>query len=280
MKQSTAVIAASVVGLLIIASLVYSSISNGGATPAGRPDRLDVYLTSRGGGASTAYATLRDMSGNFVSSSGTFNFTIRDSRGNTLFSRLTAVQRSDFRMYNDIANVGRLIGYAWNVSETAVRPGVPDRNGSGVLEVRFIDPTGLFLEGSGPFTIPSLPKITVTELIITRTGSLGPYLTIYSNATGLIAFSGDVVRKNITLFFFNIGDDGKRLVNASDGKAFFSSQTKGFQVLGLESPVTKSRASNIFVPNHTLVTVTLDLMVPNFEYTGLLNLEVSIEPTA
>jgi len=247
---------------------------------AGRPDRLDVYLTSRGSGASTAYATLRDISGNFVASSGTFNFTIRDSRSKTLFSSLTVVQRGDFRTYNDIANVSRLLGYAWNVSDTAVRLGVPDRNGSGVLEVRFTDPTGLFLEGSGPFTIPSLPKITITELNITGRGSLGPYLTIYSNATGLNAFSGDVVRKNITLFFFNMGDEGLRLVNASAGEAVISSQTKGFQVLGLENPVTTSRVSKVYVPNNTLVTITLDLMVPNFEYTGPLYLEVLFEPSS
>src|SRR5437667_7542549 len=118
MKPSTTAIAASVLVLLSIASLLlYSSISNGGVTLAGRPDRLDVYLTSRGSGASTAYATLRDISGNFVVSSGTFNFTIRDSRGKTLFSSLTVVQRGDFRTYNDIANVSRLLGYAWNVSD-------------------------------------------------------------------------------------------------------------------------------------------------------------------
>ena len=266
--------------LLIVAifGAAYVLYSNGGN--AGTPEGISVLVRTTGSNYSV-FVGLRDSSGKFVSSAGNLNFTVADSRGHRLFSYAKHVNGDDFRRYR-IDESSTSLMYSFNFSEAALKPGVPLQNGSGVAQVIFTRPNGSALRQSTAFSlaIKAPPKIFIESVNISKVGSVGAYVTIAWSPSNFTAYSGDLLAENVSLFFFNVGDEGVPFLDVLGIDCLFSVNTSGFQLVGVLHPDTKLNASPVFLASNARIAITLVLKTPDFAYSGPLAMQVSMEPAS
>ncbi len=271
------------IALLIVAvfGAAYVLYSNGGnaATPEGKPEGISVLVRTTGSNYSV-FVGLRDSSGKFVSSAGNLNFTVRDSRGHRLFSYAKHVNGDDFRQYR-IDETSTSLRYYFNFSEAALKPGVPLQNGSGVAQVIFTPPNGSVLrQSTASLAIKALPKISIESVNISKVGSVGAYVTLAWSPSNFTAYSGDLLAENVSLFFFNVGDEGVPFLDILGIDCLFSVNTSGFQLVGVLHPDTKLNASPVFLASNARIIITLVLKIPDVAYSGPLAMQVSMEPAS
>src|SRR2546422_1300503 len=268
------------VALLIVAGIAATYLfysSNGGN--AGTPEGISVLIRTTGSNYSV-YVGLRDSAGNFVSSAGNLNFTVTDSRRHRLYSYARQLIGADFKQYR-IDQISTSLRYSFNFSEAELKPGVPLQNGSGVAQVIFAPPHGPALrQSTASLTIKALPKISIESVNISKVGSVGAYVTIAWSPFNFTAYSGDLLAENVSLFFFNVGDEGMPFLNVLGIDCLFSVNTTGFQLVAVFHPDTKLNASPVFLVSNARIAITLVLKTPSFAYSGPLAMQVSMEPAS
>ena len=268
------------VALLIVAAIAATYLfysSNGGN--AGTPEGISVLIRTTGSNYSV-YVGLRDSAGNFVSSAGNLNFTVADSRVQRLFSYARHLIGVDFKQYR-IDGSSTSLRYSFNFSEAELKPGVPLQNGSGVAQVIFTPPHGSALrQSTASLTVKALPKISIERVNISKVGSVGAYVTIAWSPFNFTAYSGDLLAENVSLFFFNVGDEGVPFLNVLGIDCLFSVNTTGFQLVAVFHPDTKLNASPVFLVSNARIAITLVLKTPSFAYSGPLAMQVSMEPAS
>src|SRR5438552_9164050 len=135
------------VALLIVAAIAATYLSySSNRRNAGTPEGISL-LVGTAGSNYRVYVGLRDSAGNFVSSAGSLNFTVADSRGQRLFSYARQLIGADFKQYR-IDQSSTSLRYSFNFSEAELKPGVPLQNGSEVTQVSFTPPNGSALRES------------------------------------------------------------------------------------------------------------------------------------
>ena len=276
MKLIPVIVAALLIVAAISATYLFYSPKGGNAgTPAGIS--LDVGTT---GSNYRVYVGLRDSTGNFVSSAGNLNFTVADSRGQRLFSYARQLIGADFKQYR-IDQSSTSLRYSFNFSEAELKPGVPLQNGSGVAQVIFTPPNGSALrQQTASLAIKALPKISIQSVNISKVGSVGAYVTIAWGPSNFTAYSGDLLAENVSLFFFNVGDEGVPFLNILGIDCLFSVNSSGFQLVAVLHPDTKLNASPVFLVSNARIAITLVLKTPIFAYSGPLAMQVSMEPAS
>ena len=276
MKLIPLLLAALLIGAVsATAYLFYSPKEGKGGTPEG----ISVLIRTMGPNYSV-YVGLRDSAGRFVSSAGQFNFTAADSRGHKLFSYTRNVQEEDFRQYRINESVNSRM-YSFNFSRTELKPGVPLRNGSGIAQITFTQPNGHSLrQRTASLAIRALPRISVENLNISKLGSVGAFVIVSWSPSNFTAYSGDTLAENVSLTFFNSGDEGVPFVNIIGIRCLFSVNTTGFQLVGVLRPGAKLNANPAFLASNGGITITLVLGTPDFAYSGPLAIQVSMEPVS
>ena len=264
-----------IVAAISAAYLFYSS--NGGN--AGTPEGISLLIRTAGSNY-TVYLGLKDSAGNFVSSAGYLNFTVADSRGQRLFAYARQLVRADFKQYR-INQSSTSLRYSFNFSEVELKPGVPLQNGSGVAQAGFTPPNGSTLrQSTASLAIKTLPKVSIENVNISKVGSVGAYVTIAWSPSNFTAYSGDLLAENVSLFFFNVGDEGMPLLNVLGIDCLFSMNTTGFQLVAVFHPDTKLNASPVFLVSNARIAITLILKTPSHGYSGPLIMQVSMEPAS
>ena len=276
MKLIPVIFAASLIIAAIAATYLFYS-SNGGN--GGTPEGISLLIGATGSNYSV-YVGLRDSAGNFVPSARSLNFTVADSRGHRLFSYARQLVADDFKQYR-INQSSTSLRYSFNFSEAELKPGVPLQNGSGVAQVIFIPPNGSALrQSTASLAIKALPKISIQSVNISKVGSVGAYVTIAWSPSNFTAYSGDLIAENVSLFFFNVGDEGIPLLNVLGIDCLFSVNTTGFQLVAVFHPDTKINASPVFLVSNARIAISLVLKTPGFAYSGPLIMQVSMEPAS
>ena len=276
MKLIPVIIATLLIVAAIAATYLFYS-SNGGN--AGTPEGISLHVGTTGSNY-RVYVGLRDSAGHFVSSAGSLNFTVRDSRGQRLFSYARQLIGADFKQYR-IDQSSTSLRYSFNFSEAELKPGVPFQNGSGVAQASFTPPNGSALrQSTASLAIRALPKISIGSVNISKVGSVGAYVTIAWSPSNFTAYSGDLIAENVSLFFFNVGDEGIPLLNVLGIDCLFSVNTTGFQLVAVFHPDTKINASPVFLVSNARIAISLVLKTPGFAYSGPLIMQVSMEPAS
>ena len=276
MKLISVIIAALLIVSAIAATYLFHS-SNGGN--AGTPEGVSLLIRTTGSNFSV-YVGLRDSAGNYVSSAGRVNFTVADSRGHRLFSYARQLVGADFKQYR-INQTSTSLRYSFTFSEAELKPGVPLQNGSGVAQVIFTPVNGSALrQSTTSLAIKALPKISIESVNISKVGSVGAYVTIGWSPSNFTAYSGDLLAENVSLFFFNVGDEGMPFLDILGIHCLFSVNTTGFQLVAVFHPDTKLNASPVFLVSNARIAITLILKSPSHGYSGPLIMQVSMEPAS
>ena len=282
MKRISVIFAALLIVSAIAATYLFHS-SNGGnssnAGNAGTPEGVSLLIRTTGSNFSV-YVGLRDSAGNYISSAGNLNFTVADSRGHRLFSYERQLVGADFKQYR-IDQTSTSLRYSFTFSEAELKPGVPLQNGSGVAQVIFTPANGSALrQSTASLAIKALPRISIESVNISKVGSVGAYVTIAWSPSNFTAYSADLLAENVSLFFFNVGDEGMPLLNVLGIDCLFSVNTTGFQLVAVFHPDTKLNASPVFLVSNARIAITLILKTPSHGYSGPLIVQVSMEPAS
>ena len=221
----------------------------------------------------SAFFSLADAQNNSVSSSGSVNFTIVDSRNRSLYSSSFQVNLLDFKHRTNTTTASSLLSYSWQIPSKNVSEGAPNSQGEGRALISFMQ-VGAgnnrpFADEFDSVAIPSLPRVSINSIAITKTGTYAAYLVVSSTQapnSNLTFFAGDTILLNFTTYFQTAGDDGVVLTNASGTSVAISVANANFQLAGIDS--STSKGNPIYVPAQQLVHFSLTVKAPDQSFTG------------
>lgn len=119
-------------------------------------------------------------------------------------------------------------------------------------------------------------KANITSLQIFRTGKTANFLLVTSpDGNGRVL--GAAIMLNLSLVYENLGDEAMLVYNSTATSANITLLSAGFHIVNLTANGIVS-GNPVFLPQQTIIRVTLLIAAPAINYSGPLKLQIDAEP--